>query len=237
MRFAQPAVGIVLRPAYIRGAMGSSDQQDALYPSRAGAGAQLGLQLNMRTGPSALVFGVTSSGVEIAANAAKAIGCSFNVVVAAHIRLKDIGIIGAVAEDADAVLNSQYQPRFGMMDALSDALDSARRSVKTERLLFRGQRPLRSIEGKTVVVIDGHTSVPWKMLAAAEALKLGSPRRVIIGTPVSTRAVRDSVRAHRFEFVCPAVVMNPEGHPHPFGDPQDPSAERLRSIVVAREAA
>jgi hypothetical protein len=32
-------------------------------------------------------------------------------------------------------------------------------------------------------------------------------------------------------------VLDPAGHPHPFGDPEDPSAERLRSIVVARQAA
>jgi hypothetical protein len=45
------------------------------------------------------------------------------------------------------------------------------------------------------------------------------------------------VLAYKFEFVCPTVVLDPEGHPRPFGDPQDPSAERLRSIVVARQAA
>jgi len=34
-----------------------------------------------------------------------------------------------------------------------------------------------------------------------------------------------------------SVVLDEAGHPRPFGDPQDPSAERLRSIVVARQAA
>ena len=78
---------------------------------------------------------------------------------------------------------------------------------------------------------------PWKALAAVEAIKGGDPAYVMIAAPVSTKPVHDKVRARRLQFVCPSVLMDPAGHPRPFGDPQDPSAERLRSIVVAREAA
>ncbi len=217
--------------------MPSDTRQEALYPSRSGAGATLGTQLHKRTSPPTIVLGVTPGGVEVAANAAKAMGASFDVVVAAHVRLDEIGIIGAVAEDADAVLDPDFQPRFGLMDSLEQAMDAARRAVKTERLLFRGQRPIRSLEGMNVIVVDGHATTPWKMLAAAEAVRQMSPARLLLGAPVGTQAVESRVRARRFEFVCPKVVSEPTGHPMPFGDPQDPSAERLRSIVVAREAA
>jgi predicted phosphoribosyltransferase len=173
----------------------------------------------------------------VAANAAKALSCPFDVIVAAHVRIEELGVIGAMAEDADAVLDADFQPRFGLMDHLEAAIDKARRAIKTERLLFRGQRPLRSLEGMNVFVVDGHATSPWKLLAAAEAARQMAPRRVILGAPVATRTVQDLVRARRHEFVCPTVVDDPAGHPQPFGDPQDPSAERLRSIVVAREAA
>ena len=59
----------------------------------------------------------------------------------------------------------------------------------------------------------------------------------MIGAQVSTMVVKERMSARRLEFVCPSILMDPGGHPHPFGDPQDPSAERLRSIVVARQAA
>jgi len=209
----------------------------ALYPSRSGAGAQLGAQLHRRTSPPTVVLGVTPTGVEVAANAAKAMGASFDVVVAAHVRLEGLGIIGAIAEDSHAVLDKDFHPRFGLMDALNEAIDKTRRAIKTERLLFRGQRPLRSMEGMNVVIIDGNATSPWKLLAAAEAVQLMRPARVVIGAPVGTQAVQSRISARRYEFVCPAVVLDPGGHPRPFGDPQDPSAERLRSIVVAREAA
>jgi predicted phosphoribosyltransferase len=217
--------------------MPSGPEAEALYPSRSGAGAELGTQLNRRASPPTVVLGVTPGGVEVAANAAKAMGCSFDVIVAAHVRIDELGIVGAMAEDGEAVLSSEFQPRFGLMESLEEAIDKARRAIKTERLLFRGQRPLRPVEGLNVIVVDGHATSPWKILAAAEAVRQMRPSRLVLGAPVGTRAVEDHVRNRRYEFVCPTVVTDPGGHPMPFGDPQDPSAERLRSIVVAREAA
>ncbi len=210
---------------------------EALYPTRSGAGALLGRQVYKRVTQPALVLGITPTGVEVAAGASKAMGCSFDVIVAAHVRVENLGIIGAVAEDADAVLDPDFHPRFGVMDALNEGIDKARRAVKTERLLFRGPRPLRSVEGMNVVVVDGHLVSPWKVLAAVDAVRKMEPATVLAAAPVATQAVQDRLRARRIELVCPAVLMDAAGHANPFGDPQDPSAERLRSIVVAREAA
>jgi len=211
--------------------------QDALYPSRSGAGALLGQRVYRRTRPPTMVLGVTPTGVEIAANASKTMDAMFDVIVAAHVRMEGLGIIGALAEDGEAVLDPEFQPRFGLIEALNEAIDRARRAVKSERLLFRGPRPLRSVEGMNVVVVDGHLTSPWKVLAAVEAVRQLGPANVLVGAPVSTQPVQDLLGARRVDFVCPSVLMDPGGHPHPFGDPQDPSAERLRSIVVAREAA
>jgi len=210
---------------------------EPLYPTRSGAGAALGGQINRWISPPALVLGVTPTGVEVAANAAKAMGCGFDVIVAAHVRVGDLGIVGAVAEDHAAVLDGDFQPRFGMMDYLDEAIDKARRAIKTERLLFRGQRPLRSVEGMNVILVDGHATSPWKLLAAAEAVEKMQPPRMLLSAAVATIDVQNRIRARRYQFLCPAVVNDPGGHPKPFGDPQDPSAERLRSIVIAREAA
>jgi predicted phosphoribosyltransferase len=207
----------------------------ALYPSRAAAGALLGRRVYQRTRPPVLVVGLTPGGVEVAANVAKAMQCHFDVIVAAQIRMDGLGVIGAVAEDADAVLDPAFQPRFGIMQALDTAIDRARRAVKGERLLFRGHRPMRSAGGMYVVVVEGQMTSPWKILAAVEALREHQPEGIIVAAAVSTQSVQELLLARRIEFACPTVLLDPSGHPHPFGDPQDPSAERLRSIVIARE--
>jgi predicted phosphoribosyltransferase len=210
---------------------------EALYPTRAAAGALLGRQLYQRCPQPVILLGITPTGVEIAANAAQAMSCAFDVIVGAHVRLEGKDVVGAIAEDADAVTDPDFNPTFGLMDQLNAAMDSARRAVKTERLLFRGQRPLRSLEDSTVVVVDGQLTSPWKALAAAAAAELLGARKVWIAAAACTQAVQERIRARKYDLVCPTIVLDPAGHARPFGDPQDPSAERLRSIVVARQAA
>jgi len=209
----------------------------ALYPSRSAAGALLARQVYKRARQPMLVVGITPEGVEVAASAAAGIQCLFDVVVTAHVRLEGLGIIGAMAEDARAVLDPAFEPRFGLMGPLDEAVDKARRVIKSERLLFRGQRPLRAVEGLSVVVVDGPMTTPWKALAAVEAVAAERPDALLVAAPVSTQSVQEHLLARRIEFVCPTVLLDPAGHPRPFGDPRDPSAERLRSIVIAREAA
>lgn len=209
----------------------------ALYPTRAAAGAVLGRMLCQRCEPPILLLGVTPTGVEIAASAAKGTASAFDVIVGAHVRLEGHGVIGAVAEDADAVIDRGFEPTFDLLDPLNEAIDRARRAVKSERLLFRGQRQLREVAEQNVAVIDGSVTSPWKLLAAARGVQGLGAARVFVAAAVATQAVKELVFAYKFDFVCPTVVLDPEGHANPFGDPQDPSAERLRSIVVARQAA
>jgi len=210
---------------------------EALYPSRAAAGVMLGRLLYQRLQPPIVLLGITPTGVEIAAHAAKAISCAFDVIVGAHVRVEGKGMIGAIAEDSDAVTDPDFNPGFDLMDQLNAAMDGARRAVKTERLLFRGQRPLRSLEEANVAVVEGQLTSPWKALAAAGAAEQLGALKVWVAAAVCTQAVQERIRARKYVLVCPSVVLEAAGHPRPFGDPQDPSAERLRSIVVARQAA
>lgn len=208
-----------------------------MYPSRAAAGAALGRLIYRRCSPPIILLGVTPTGVEIAASAAKGTTSAFDVVVGAHVRVDPHGIVGAVAEDGDAVIDQFFEPKFDLLDPLQEAIDRARRAVKSERLLFRGQRQIRTLKDQTVVVVDGHVTGPWKLIAAARAAEELGARYVLVAAAVATQVVKERVSAYRYPFVCPSVVMDTEGHPHPFGDPNDPSAERLRSIVVARQTA
>lgn len=217
--------------------MPTSSSPPPLYPSRAAAGTALGRLLYQRFQPPIILLGVTPTGVEIAANAAQALSASFDVIVGAHVRMEGLGIVGALAEDGDAVIDREFQPRFGMVEPLNQAIDRARRAVKTERLLFRGQRQIRPLEESVVVVVDGHATSPWKLLAAATTVQTLGANTIAVAAAAASQAVKERVSAYKFPFICPSVLMDATGHPRPFGDPEDPSAERLRSIVVARQAA
>ena len=85
--------------------------------------------------------------------------------------------------------------------------------------------------------IDGQVTWPWKVLAAARAVEQLGAKQVVIAAPVATQAAADRIAARRYEFVCPSVVMDPKGHPAPYGDLAGDTPERLRSIMIAHQAA
>ena len=152
-------------------------EQSALYNTRSGAGSTLGRQLYQRVTTPVVVWGLAPSGVEIAAAAAEAMRCKFDVVVSAHVRIETDEIVGAMAEDAEAVLDQTFQPKFSSLEQLEAAFERARRAIKQERLLFRGQRPIGNISDSSVIIVDGHVTTPWKLLAAAKCAETMKPSR------------------------------------------------------------
>jgi len=85
--------------------------------------------------------------------------------------------------------------------------------------------------------VDGQVIYPWRVLAAAKAAEQLAARQVVIATPVGTQAAVDRIRARHYELVCPSVVVEPKGHPAPYGDMTGETPERLRSIMIAHQAA
>ncbi len=144
---------------------GPAKPRTSLYPTKSGAGAILGQQLAARGYQSCVLLGITPEGVEVAAHAAKAMGAQFDVIVAAFIRLgSNLAPIGAMAEAADAELDPDFQPGGGLIDKLSSAIDESRARVKQDLILYRTQRPLKSLAGRTAVIVDGQIVYPWKVL-------------------------------------------------------------------------
>jgi uncharacterized Zn-finger protein len=59
----------------------------------------------------------------------------------------------------------------------------------------------------------------------------------VIATPVATQDAAERIYARRLEFVCPSIVTDKAGHPSPYGDMAGDTPERLRSIMIAHQAA
>ena len=217
--------------------MTESTGQQPIYPTRLSAGAALGRHLYQRARAPVVVWAVTPSGVEVAAASAEVLKCKFDVIVGSHLRLAESRVIGAMAEDTDAVIDPRFQPKFDEMEDLEQAIYRSRRAIKQERLLFRGQRPLREVSGMTVVIVDGQVTSPWKLLAGAQCAESMGAANILLAAAVTTQVVKEFIRARRVEFTSPTILVDPKGHPLPFGDSQNASADRLRSIVLARQAA
>lgn len=216
----------------------SNQPRASLYPSKSGAGALLGQQLAARGYQPCILLGITPEGVEIAANAARAMGAPFDVLVASFIRLgSNLAPIGALAESAPAEMDPDFQPGMTLLEKLQSAIDESRARVRQDLVLYRTQRPVKKLEGRVAVIVDGQVVYPWKVLAAAKAAEQLGARQVVIATPVASEAAADRIRARQYPFVCPTVLLGAEGHPSPYADSVGDSPERLKSIMIAHQAA
>jgi predicted phosphoribosyltransferase len=188
---------------------------------------------------SCLLLGVTPEGVEIAANAAKAMGASFDVLVAAFIRLgANLAPIGALAESAGgAEMDPDFQPGMNLVEKLESAIEESRARVRRDLVLYRTQRPIKKFENRQLIIVDGQVLFPWKVLAAVRAATDLGGRRIAIATPVASLSAAERIRARGYEFVCPNVLPDDKQHPAPYGDASGDSPERLKSIMIAHQAA
>ena len=216
----------------------SNPSRPSLYPTRSSAGALLGQQLAARGYQSCILLGITPEGVEIAAHAAKAMGAQFDVLVASFIKLgTNLAPVGAMAESAPAEMDPDFQPGMNLLEKLQAAIDESRARVKQDLVLYRTQRPVKSLQGRTAIIVDGQIVYPWKVLAAAKAAEQLGASKKVIATPVATQAASERIYARSYELVCPSIVMGATGHPSPYGDMAGDTPERLRSIMIAHQAA
>lgn len=213
--------------------------RNSLYPTRSAAGAYLGQLLAAQGYASCLLLGVTPEGVEIAANASKAMGASFDVIVSSFIRLgANLAPVGALAENATAAeMDPDFQPGAGLLDKLSSAIDESRARVRRDLILYRTQRPIKKLDGRQVIIVDGQVFYPWRVLAAARAVAELGGKRITVATPVATHSAAQRVRMRDLEFICPNVLPDGETPPQAYGDAMGESPERLKSIMIAHQAA
>ncbi len=216
----------------------AAPRRESLYPTRSSAGAILGQQLAARGYTGCILLGITPEGVEIAANAAKAMGASFDVLVASFIKLgSNLAPIGAIAESAPSEMDPDFLPSGNLLPKLEAAIDESRARVSQDLILYRTQRPVKSLAGRIAVIVDGQVIYPWKVLASAKAAEQLGAKKTVIATPVATQSAAERIQARRYEFVCPSVVLDTEGHPAPYGDATGDTPERLKSIMIAHQAA
>src|SRR6059036_131236 len=165
-------------------------------------------------------------------------GAQYDVLVAAFIKLgSKLAPIGAIAESAPSEMDPDFQPSGALMDKLASAIDESRARVSQDLILYRTERPVKKLAGRIAVIIDGQVTYPWRVLAAAKAAEQLGAKQVVIATPVATQVAADRIAARHYEFVCPSIVMEAQGHPAPYGDLAGETPERLRSIMIAHQAA
>jgi len=111
--------------------------------------------------------------------------------------------MGAIASGGVRVLNDDVVRWYGIPES---AIESVARE-ETEELerrerAYRRDRPAPDLAGRIVILVDDGLATGSTMRAAAQAVRMHGPSRVIVAVPVGARQTCSEIAAVADEVVC-----------------------------------
>ena len=157
-----------------------------------------------------VVLGLPRGGVPVAFEVAQSLGVPLEVFLVRKIGApgQEELAMGALASGGVRVLNEEV---IADLDIPESAIEEVTRKelVELERRehLYRGQRPLSPVEGRTVILVDDGLATGSSMRVAVRALRQKHPARIVVAVPVAAESVCRDVGGDVDEIVC---VLTPE---------------------------
>ncbi len=178
---------------------------DALtYKDRSEAGQVLARELeHYRDTPGALVLALPRGGVPVAYEVTHALGIPLDVFMVrkiGHPQHREFAV-GALASGGALVL----EPHAGRVErpALDDVVQEETLELERRERLYRRERPLPEMAGRTVIVVDDGVATGASIRAAAQAIRAQGPARLVLAVPVGAPENCQALREHADEVVCP----------------------------------
>lgn len=185
----------------------------ALYKDRVDAGKKLAKELSKYANRSdVLIFALPRGGVPVAFEVAKELNVKMDVFI-----VRKLGVpgneelaMGAISSDNIRVLNEDVVRSFQIPERVINMVaENELRELERRERAYRGDRPKPEISGSTVILIDDGLATGATMRAAAAALKIKNPAKIVVAVPTGAPDTCELFRREVDEVICVAT-------PEPF---------------------
>ncbi len=167
------------------------------YRDRSEAGRRLAAHLRHLAGrPDVVVLALPRGGVPVGYEVAEELGAPLDVFL-----VRKLGVpgheelaMGAIASGDVRVVNEEVVRMAGIDErTLAAVAAEEQRELERRERLYRGDRPLLDVTGKTVVLVDDGLATGSTMRAAVIALRQQAPARIIVAVPVAAAETCDEL--------------------------------------------
>jgi putative phosphoribosyl transferase len=184
-----------------------------LFHDRTDAGCRLGSALaHYARRNDVVVLALPRGGVPVAFEVARLLQAPLDIFI-----VRKLGVpsepelaMGAVASGGVRVLNQEVLRNLQIAEQTIERVAVLElQEIERRERVYREGRSALSLNGKIAVLVDDGLATGSSMRAAARALKLQSPAKIVVAIPVAASATRDEIGREVDEVVCLAT-------PEPF---------------------
>lgn len=161
-----------------------------MFDDRVEAGKKLAGCLSSYRDQSAVVLAIPRGGVVVAAEVARELGASLDLIIPRKIGAPGNPelAIGAVAGEGKPLLNESLIQSMRLPTGyIEEAVRSEVEEIKRRRKEYLGDKPRPSLKDKTVIVVDDGLATGYTALAAVKSVAREQPAKVILAVPVAPR--------------------------------------------------
>lgn len=181
--------------------------EEMRYRDRSQAGRVLASKLAMYARRSdVLVLALPRGGVPVALEVAKKLHAPLDVFL-----VRKLGVpgqeelaMGAIASGGIRVINEDVVRLLHIpLPTIEHVVSKELRELERRERLYRDDRPLPVIQNRIVILVDDGLATGATMRAAAHALRMQLPARLVVAIPVAAAPSCNVLRAEVDEVVAP----------------------------------
>lgn len=176
------------------------------FKDRGDAGQKLAQQIAKRVhGADPLVLALPRGGVPVAFEVARVLRAELDVYLVRKLGLPghEELAVGAIASGGVRVLNEALLRELRLSPQLIERIAGREeRELERREALYRKSRPALRIGGRTVILVDDGLATGASMKAAAQALRVQDPKRMVAAVPIGAAETCSELLAYVDEIVC-----------------------------------
>lgn len=181
-----------------------------------------------------MVLALPRGGVPVASEVAKELNAPLDVFLVRKLGVpghEELGM-GAIASGGIRVINSDLVNYLGLSDEVIDAITAVEQhELERRERAYRGDRAPPDVKDRIVILIDDGLATGSTMRAAATALRLQQPGRIVVAVPVSSPETCEEFLSEVDEIVCAFTPEYFQGVGLWYEDFSQTSDEEVRELL------
>lgn len=181
------------------------------FHDRRDAGRQLAARLKGYRHDNPIVLALPRGGVVVGYEVAEALGAPLEILLVRKLAAPSYAeyAIGAIAPGEIRVLDRRAIHMLGISDEELKRIEEAERSELKRRIeLYRGNRPMFYVRGRTAIIVDDGLATGMTAHAAIQAVRRLRPRSVALAVPVCSLEAAETLRQEVDSLACVATAVD-----------------------------